>query len=135
MLSIKSTKILLWFKIVLFIVSVYIAYTIGYSLAETRKDLFIRELELSYRQEKDRLLKQLNGIQQKLYATEKAWLEEKTKMKIAYKGNKEAAIKTVNKYVQDNNLDKCSIGTDGMHKINKAILTGLNSNKQKSKDK
>ena len=135
MLSIKSTKILLWFKVILFIVSVYIAYTIGYSLAETRKDLFIRELELSYRQEKDRLLKQLNGIQQKLYATEKAWLEEKTKMKIAYKDNKEAAIKTVNKYVQDNNFDKCSIGTDGMHKINKAILTGLNPNKQKDKDK
>ena len=135
MLAIKSTKVLLWIKIALFVVSAYIAYSMGYSYAETKKDLVIRDLQLTYKQDKERLLKQLDGIQQQLYATEKAWLEEETEAEVAYRNNEKVVTKTVYKYVQDNNLSKCGIGTDGMLQLNKAILTGLYAGKQEGKDK
>ena len=125
----------LWFKIILFVISAYIAYNMGYSFAETKKDLVIRNLQLTHKQDKERLLKQLDGIQQQLYATEKAWLEEEAEAEIVYRDNEKVVTKTVYKYVQDNNLSKCSIGTDGMLQLNKAILTGLYAGKQEDKDK
>ena len=135
MLAIKSTKVFLWFKIILFVVSAYVAYNMGYSFAETKKDLVIRELELTYKQDKERLLKQLDGIQQQLYATEKAWLASETEAEVAYRDNEKVVTKTVYKYVQDNNLSKCGIGTDGMLQLNEALLTGLYADKQEDKDK
>ena len=135
MFLIKNTKVLLWFKIVLFLASAFAAYNMGYSSAEVKKELTIRNLELAYKQEKEKLQTQLTSVQQELYATEKEWLEEETETEVVYRDEEKVITKTVYKYVQDNNLSECRIGVDGMLQLNKTALTGLNAGKQEDKNK
>ena len=135
MFLIKSTKVFLWLKIVLLLASAFAAYSMGYSSAEVKKELTIRNLELAYKQEKEKLQTQLTHVQQELYTTEKEWLEEETETEVVYRDKEKVTTKTVYKYVQDNNLSECRIGTGGMLQLNKALLTGVNAGEQEDKNK
>lgn len=68
--------------------------------------------------------KRASEIQNELYDTEKAWLDEESKKEIIYRDRIKTVTEVVEKYVETNNLEHCRIGADGMQSINKAMSAG-----------
>ena len=103
----------------------YGAYYAGYSIAtdklliEKAEEQIAKDAELAKAVAEEN--KKVQAVQNELYETERAWLEEEAKIKVVYRDKVKTVTETVTEYVKVNDLSKCRIGADGMQLVNEAL--------------
>ena len=98
----------------LFVSTAYGLYYHGYKTAENEYRLVALQAEKRYNTG-------IKKVQDELYETERAWLEEEAKKEVVYRDRIKTVTKTIEKYVTDNDLSRCNVGVDGLRAINEAI--------------
>lgn len=96
--------------VVLVLGLLWVAYDAGYDKAKLDEELKTRQLIAEYQ-------KKINSLQEGLYETEKAWLEEDTKVTVEYR---DKYIK-VKEYVESGDYSNCKLDDVGLQLVNQAI--------------
>lgn len=87
------------------------------------------EYELKALQQQKTYSLNIQEIQNSLYETERAWLEQEAKTEVIYRDKIKTVTRTVEKFITDNSLDSCRIGTNGMQQLNEAIRASKGEDK------
>lgn len=111
---IPNSTILRVFLVTMVIVVITTAYSVGHRNGVAKTELEVSKLI-------DEHNKKIIGIQEELYDTERAWLEQETKVEIIENEKVVEVTRYVKKYVKDNSLDKCVLDTAGMQLVNDTI--------------